>query len=200
MVDIIVKLKQMDHIANKVFGDKMRGKTMSGHAKRGYNKFIEGQIDIFFKIIKNEILPTLPPIYSFDMAYEFLTQYYPFEIRAFQFELDGYAHQDKTLLKIKHHRRYFVKPIKDYFECSKIANLFDEYYISKRADTIIENECLSKKEKLIEKREAVIKQKLEKIKKAQKNAQELEPVFIDKMLGLYDRHSFTAEHQSIYSA
>ena len=43
MVDIIVKLKQMDHIANKVFGDKMRGETMSGHAKRGYNKFIEGQ-------------------------------------------------------------------------------------------------------------------------------------------------------------
>lgn len=168
---------------------------MSGYAERGYNKFIAGQIDLFYSIIKEEILPTLPAKYSFDMVYNFLTQYYPLEIRAFQFELDGYTHQDKTLLKIKHHKRYFVKPIKDYFGCSKIANLLDENYISKRAESITEKECLNNKEILIKKRESIIKNKLEKIKKAQMNAQELEPVFIDKMLGLYDRHSFTAEHQ-----
>lgn len=49
---------------------------MSGYAERGYNKFIAGQIDLFYSIIKEEILPTLPAKYSFDMVYNFLTQYY----------------------------------------------------------------------------------------------------------------------------
>ena len=81
---------------------------MSGYAKRAYNKYICDQKSFFYKIIKDKIIPILPAKYNWTMAYNLLKEYYPLELRAFQFQLDIYKHQDKTLEKIKHKRRYNV--------------------------------------------------------------------------------------------
>ena len=92
---------------------------MSGYAKRGFDKYIVDQQVKFYKIFKRDVLPVLPGFYTFDEIYSIFEEYYPFDLRAFEFELNGYRHQDKTLSKIQHRKRYYVKSPKKYLECGR---------------------------------------------------------------------------------
>lgn len=161
---------------------------MSGHAKRGFDKYIVDQQVKFYKAFKRDILPILPASYTFDEIYSIFEEYYPFDLRAFEFQLEGYRHQDKTLRKIKHKTRYHVKSPKKYLECGRgFEYALSPKFISDRAKKIEENNRKVREKEFIEKRNRSNAKMRAKISKAQNLAQEMEPEFLDKLLGLYLR-------------
>lgn len=161
---------------------------MSGHAKRGFDKYIVDQQVKFYKAFKRDILPILPASYTFDEIYSIFEEYYPFDLRAFEFQLEGYRHQDKTLRKIKHKTRYHVKSPKKYLECGRgFEYALSPKFISDRAKKIEENNRKVREKEFIEKRNKSNAKMRAKISKAQNLAQEMEPEFLDKLLGLYLR-------------
>lgn len=165
---------------------------MSGYAKRGFDKYIVDQQVKFYKIFKRDVLPVLPGFYTFDEIYSIFEEYYPFDLRAFEFELNGYRHQDKTLSKIQHRKRYYVKSPKKYLECGRgFEYALSPKFISARAETIEENNRKVQKEKFVEKRNKANAKMQIKINKAQNLAQEMEPEFLDKLMGLYLKKTST---------
>ena len=96
---------------------------------------------MMYKIFKRDVLPVLPGFYTFDEIYSIFEEYYPFDLRAFEFELNGYRHQDKTLSKIQHRKRYYVKSPKKYLECGRGFEYTD--LRGARLDVCIEGDCVS---------------------------------------------------------
>lgn len=164
---------------------------MSGYAKRAYNKYICDQKSFFYKIIKDKIIPILPAKYNWTMAYNLLKEYYPLELRAFQFQLDIYKHQDKTLEKIKHKRRYNVRKIENYLNKYPISNLFRPAYIQAHGRNFEEVKRKELKRRFIECRQKQISKRMDKINAAKLKAQNVEPNFLDKIMGIYTRKGRT---------
>lgn len=160
---------------------------VSGYAKRGFDKYICDEKSLFYKIIKKEIIPVLPKRYEFSQIYFYLEKYYPFELRAFQFQLNGYMHQDKTLKRARGKSRYNVKTPQEYIAQSAVNNLLKDKYISERAKTFDEKQQLVALGDFEKKRSAKIEKMKMKVSLAQEKAQSVEPIFMDKLLGMYDR-------------
>lgn len=164
---------------------------MAGYAKRAFDNYISKQKSLFYQIIKNEILPILPENYDFSTIYSILKSNYPLELRAFQFQLNIYAHQDKTLKHFKHKARYNVKSIEKYLNSTPITNLFNA-----RVRVEHKNNFNPKKQKLLEQKfidtcEKRNAKKFAKISIAKLRAQSVEPVFLDKLIGIYSRKGRT---------
>lgn len=164
---------------------------MSGYAKRDFDNYIIKQKSRFYQIIKTKILPILPENYDFSMIYGILKSYYPLELRAFQFQLNIYAHQDKTLKHIKHKPRYNVKSIEQYLNSNPITNLFDaRVKLEHKNNFNLEQQKLLE-QKFINTRKKRNAEKIAKISIAKSQAQSVEPVFLDKLIGIYSRKGRT---------
>lgn len=162
--------------------------TMSGNAKRKFNNYILETTSDFYKIIKKNILPVLPPEYDFENIYELLKKYYPYEIKAFEFNLKAFDYQDHTLQKNQHRKRYNVKSVKQYIkESSGVKYILSKEFMLKRASTVDVEGSAKILQELHKKRIASIEKMDNKVQKAQEKAQQIEPSFLGKIIGLYNR-------------
>lgn len=120
-----------------------------------------------------------------------------FELRAFQFELVGYSHQDRTLYRHVRKTRYQVKSLDYYLNDRPITNLLNQCYIANRAKEFDEIARASAESEFIKSRNNANLKKKEKVDAAKRKAQEVEPEFLEKMIGLYDRKR-TSQKDRIY--
>ena len=164
---------------------------MAGYAKRAFDNYISKKKSLFYQIIKNEILPILPENYDFSTIYSILKSYYPFELRAFQFQLNMYAHQDKTLKHFKHKHRYNVKSIENYLNSTPITNLFNANIKSEHKNNFNPEKQKLLEQKFIDARTKQNAKKFVKISIAKSRAQSVEPIFLDKLIGIYSRKGRT---------
>lgn len=161
---------------------------MSGYAKRAFDNYIIKTTSDFYKIIKKYIIPALPAVYTFEDIYSLLEKFYPYEIRAFEFNLSSFAHQDQTLQKTQHRKRYNVKTAKQYIMGSSgIKYVLSREFLSKRA-LVVDTERITDAYQKLEKKRIISLAKMNtKVQGAQEKAQQIEPAFLDSIIGFYDR-------------
>ena len=161
---------------------------MSGYAKRAFDNYIIKTTSDFYKIIKKYIIPALPTVYTFEDIYSLLEKFYPYEIRAFEFNLSSFAHQDQTLQKTQHRKRYNVKTAKQYIMGSSgIKYVLSREFLNKRS-LVVDTERITDAYQKLEKKRIISLAKMNtKVQRAQEKAQQIEPVFLDSIIGLYDR-------------
>lgn len=161
---------------------------MSGHAKRQFENYIYKQKKMFYEYIKDDIIPILPSVYNFDDIYKIIETYYPFELEAFKFNLDVFRHKNKTLKKRRGITRYNALTPREYIYEKIIHSQFiKKKFIVSRVNKLNEEVRIEQYSEFVKKRENIISKRKSKVEKAQKYAQHMEPKFIDKMIGLYER-------------
>ena len=168
-----------------------------GYAKRIFQNYINEQTRFWGRTIREDILPIMPIEYSTDSVYKIIKEYYFFELRAFQFQLDGYAHQDKVLKKRKNMTRYSVKSVSYYIFSGENGYLFLPEYKALRAKSYSEEKRKTSEDSFVDTRKKKNDKKRQKVEEAKKRAQGVEPIFLDKMLGLYDRKT-TSQKDRVY--
>lgn len=171
---------------------------MSGYAKRVFNNYIVKSTSELYKSIKRDILPALPIDYTFEDIYKLLEKFYPYEIRAFEFNLNSFNHQDQTLQRAYNQKRYQVKSVKQYLnEHPRIKYIVSEKFIQKRSLSTNVDEINAAYKELERKRTASLDKINSKVHQAQEKAQQIEPSFLDKIIGLYDRKG-TSQKDRVY--
>lgn len=170
---------------------------MSGYTKYVSNNFIfesRKEFNIFIK----KIAEVLPLRYNFDEVLKLLIEYYPYEWQLLQEKCSYYHKKDEKLISLKKKQRHYIPEseniIKELNYTKKIlAKSFKEKYNQDfNIDTYNRNV-----KKLKEEREPKIKKIKSKIDKAKLKAQSIEPVYLDKLMGLYDRKN-TSQKDKIY--
>ena len=170
---------------------------MSGFTKhKCENDTFEAKKDIakYLKVIA----PLLPYEYDFEIVKSVLQRYYPFELLIISQKEKYYRDKERSLIKHKKSRfTMFVSldtMIKESNEYKKIMSLD---YIQKRQVTF--NELLVEKsnhEFSVQRDPKIIKRHT-KIKKALDKTQQVEPEFLDALMGLYDRKN-TSQKDKVY--
>lgn len=160
---------------------------MSGYTKHMYEKdLIETRKNIS-KYLSN-IAPLLSAEYDFNEILVLIKNYYPFEWRMLEEKYQYYCKKDKKIRKFHGKNRYnAVGPeilLKNLPALNKmlrpdtIENHRNNFSIQKQN----ENRIILEKKRLPK-----IKKRQEKIDKAKERAQEIEPEFLDALMGFYDR-------------
>lgn len=160
---------------------------MSGYTKHMYEKdLIETRKNIS-KYLSN-IAPLLSAEYDFNEILVLIKNYYPFEWRMLEEKYQYYCKKDKKIRKFHGKNRYnAVGPeilLKNLPALNKmlrpdtIENHRNNFSIQKQN----ENRIILEKKRLPK-----IKKRQEKIDKAKERTQEIEPEFLDALMGFYDR-------------
>lgn len=139
-----------------------------------------------------EILKILPKNYIFDDIKILLQEFYYFEYFNLKDFKDYYEKQNEILIKNQKKSRY---------EFTSINNFLLSFPAIKKALEITSKESYNKKyceetrtinyKNLKNKREEKLKKRKEKLEKAKERVQNVEPKFLDKLMGLYLRKNTT---------
>ncbi len=170
---------------------------MSGQAKRAYNKeLIEIRSD-FSKYIK-DILPALPKDYNVNDIIKLIETYYPFEWQELKEKHQYFLKKDKSLESIRGKQRYQMdSPIDFLFSLKIIKDQLEENAIKRHKDKFNQENQKREIEILKKTRLSKIKNIEDKRNKTRNKAQSVEPFFLDKLMGLYDRKT-TTQKDKVY--
>ena len=145
-------------------------------AKNDLNKFL------------TSITPLLPYEYDFRVILDLLYKYYPYEMFLIDEKYKYYCAKEKSIISKDKKSRYDFKSLNNLIKSLSIYNklISDEYKI-KHQEKFDESKYCMNIEALSAKRDPKIRRIIDKIEKAKLRTQQVEPEFIDSLIGLYDK-------------
>lgn len=170
---------------------------LSGYTKHiCHNNVNEAKKNLSKYIIN--IMPLLPYEYDFIVILELLYRYYPYELFLINEKYNYYYDKEKSLLAKGKKSRYNYDSLENLIKSLPTYNklLSDEFIMKHQAEF---NESIYHKnnENFLSRRNPKIKKIVDKIEKAKQKTQQVEPDFIDSLMGLYDRKK-TTQKDKVY--
>lgn len=170
---------------------------MSGYTKHMYEKDLQETRKQLEEYVDN-IIPLLSVEYDFDEILNLVKEYYPYEWRILEEKYQYYCKKDKTIKKFHGKERYSADCPKVILRRLPVVNkLLMPDTIKRKREIFSAQKQKENKIILDKKRLPKIKKQRERIEKAKKRAQEMEPEFLDALMGLYDRKS-TSQKDKMY--
>lgn len=164
-----------------------------GYTKHMYENDIHGIKQNFNSYIKS-ISKILSKDYDFESIISLLKEYYPYEWQILNEKYQYYCKQDKTLLSRGKKIRYSMNSPENIIKHLKITkNLLSDEYKKNYIKNFDENKRLKYEYELKEIRTPKIQKIQKKVEKAKLKTQQMEPFFLDALMGLYDRKNTTQE-------
>lgn len=164
-----------------------------GYTKHMYENDIHGIKQNFSSYIKS-ISKILSKDYDFESIISLLKEYYPYEWQILNEKYQYYCKQDKTLLSRGKKIRYSMNCPENIIKHLKITkNLLSDEYKKNYIKNFDENKRLKYEYELKEIRTPKIQKIQKKVEKAKLKTQQMEPFFLDALMGLYDRKNTTQE-------
>ena len=170
---------------------------MSGYAKRIYEKFILESKNSFSKYIKS-IVEILPQKITEDSIITLIKEFYPYEYQVFCERCNSFSKHEKALKKIKQKSRYgYINSNTFILGLPVSQNLLRQEYQKNHKKSYDKEKAILYAKCLHETRDPYITRIRKKVEKAKLKTQQMEPVFLDKLIGLYDRRN-TTQKDRIY--
>lgn len=160
---------------------------MAGYTKHICEKDI-AEIKKSLKKYLSRLEPVIPYQYNFDTIKDLLYKYYPYEIYLINEKYNYYQVKEKSLISKGNKSRYKFPKLDDLILNSGICKkyLSTEYEREHKKNFIV-----SKYQKNVQifsaQRDPKIKRIFDKIEKNKLKTQQVEPEFLDSLMGLYDR-------------
>lgn len=164
---------------------------MTGFTKHKYQEDLQNIKKDFNNYIE-KITLVLPKYYNLDSIIYLLQGYYPYEWQILNEKYEYYYKKDKKLKSLNKKVRYSMSSPKKIIESLKVTQKLlskqykDIHILKFSSENQLKNEELLKKERIPK----INKTKL-KVEKAKLKAQEVEPHFLDELMGLYERKNTT---------
>ncbi len=170
---------------------------MSGYAKRIYDNFIFESRNNFSKYV-NSIADLLPSKFTTDSIITLIKEFYPYEYQVFCERCTSFSKHEKSLRSIKHKSRYdTINPNTFIIKLKASQRLLQIDYRKEYEVAYNEESIRQLKIALHKKRDPHINKIRNKVLKAKHKTQQMEPEFLDKLIGLYDRKN-TSQKDRIY--
>ncbi|UPA31754.1 toll/interleukin-1 receptor domain-containing protein [Terrisporobacter glycolicus] len=170
---------------------------MSGYTKHMFEKDL---IKINHDLTKyiNSLIPLLPYAYNFDTIKELLKQYYSYEWFIIN-EKHKYYHIKEDCLRRhgKKSRFQMDSPCKIVSKLPVFRRITNQAYIYQHQNKYNEEVREQYESHFTSQRNPKIKRIYDKIKKAKVKTQQVEPEFLDVLMGLYDKKS-TTQKDKVY--
>jgi hypothetical protein len=170
---------------------------MSGFTKHQSTVFLEDQKNNFSKHIEG-IINVLPQEYTFENIYSLIEKYFPYELKQLSEGCNYYNLKDCKILahgkKVRHKIPEQVEILQELSIVKKLLNTNNKKSYCKKFDLNKQQENI---QKLNQTRLPKINKIKTKIETAKKKAQLVEPMFLDKLMGLYDRKT-TTQKDKVY--
>ncbi|MBR8534679.1 toll/interleukin-1 receptor domain-containing protein [Carboxylicivirga sediminis] len=170
---------------------------MSGFTKHQSTVFLEEQKNKFSQYI-NEVINALPQEYTFETIFALIEKYFPFELQLLSEGCSYYNLKDNKLSphgkKIRHR---IPKPVEILKSLKITKRLLSFNYKKSHNKQFDKNKQQENIYKLNQTRLPKINKIKTKIETAKKKAQLVEPMFLDKLMGLYDRKT-TTQKDKVY--
>lgn len=170
---------------------------MSGYAKHDYEKFIQETKRSLKKYVESVSI-TLPEIYEFEDIVQAIADYYPYEWRIINERYTQYTKADKKLPKFNRKRRYNMPaPCTLLREIPETKRLLSEDVRHNHRMYVGSEEWEIGVKAFYGERQRKNAKRKNKIDKALERAQRVEPEFLDRLIGLYDRKN-TSQKDRVY--
>ena len=172
-------------------------KEMSGYTKHVFENDINGIKNDLRKYINNLIL-VLPFNYEFETIKCLLEKYYPYEWFIINEKYKYYCIKEACLKKKGKKSRFKMdEPDKIIQNLSIYKKIMSPEYIRNHQKSYSKEAIQKNQLKLSNERNSKIKKKYDKIQKALMKTQQVEPEFLDVLIGLYDRKN-TSQKDKVY--
>ena len=149
---------------------------------------IERQLSEYVK----QLSAILPLDYDFNSLVELIEEFYPYEFRVIKEKQEEYCILDRKIIKMKGKARFNMQSPLEILENIPITkNILSDAYRQKYMEEFDLEDYARKKEVIVRDRMPKIKKKKDKIDKAIAKTQQIEPQFLDKLIGLYERKNTT---------
>ena len=170
---------------------------MPGVTKHIYNRDII-DINIMWNAQLKEIEKILPCKYDGNDILLLLKEYYPHEWKSVEYKKLYYDTKDKFLIRRFGKARYKMPCAEKLLQKNAKYNyLLSDKARNNHGNSFDEYVCKSNTDALFEKRQKKICRIDTKIEKAKSKTQTVTPVFLDKLMGLYDRKN-TSQKDKVY--
>jgi len=170
---------------------------MSGYTKKMSQKFLfETKLELN-KYIK-KIRPVLPIVYDFEVIMSLLTEFYPFKLQMIEEKCSYFQKKDDKISRVKGKSRHNTPLLeKIVFDLKAIKELQSCDFMIMHKVKFDKNEYEMNYKKLKDERELKISKIRNKVEKAKLRAQSVEPEYLDKLIGLYERKN-TSQEDKVY--
>lgn len=170
---------------------------MSGYTKHMYENDIFKIKNDFSKYIKS-LINILPVDYDIETILSLLNEYYPYECQILNEKYEYYCKIDKKLKAVGKKIRYSMKEPRELIKQLKIMiEIMSGSYRDRHKFKYDENTRLKSIEILQNQRLPKINSIKNKIDKAKLKAQQVEPFYLDVLIGLYDKKN-TSQKDKVY--
>lgn len=170
---------------------------MSGVTKHIYEHEIIDIKSMWISELK-KIQEILPKNYNENDIINLLKEFYPYEWKSVEFKYNYYNIKDKKLLNInKKIRSNMLEPRKLLKTLPLLKKILTKEYKEKYSKIFDEEKVKYKREELLRNRQPKIKRIDEKIEKALSKTQKVTPIYLDKLIGLYERKR-TTQKDKVY--
>ncbi|ENZ02556.1 hypothetical protein HMPREF1092_01791 [Clostridium thermobutyricum] len=170
---------------------------MSGYTKHMYEMDIH-QIKVEFSKYIKTLLSILPKDYDINTIISLLIEYYPYEWQILNEKYEYYCKKDKKLKSVGQKIRYSMRePIKIIQNLKITTKIMSESYRNSYKLQYDEYIQLKNIEIFQNKRLPKIKHIKDKIDKAKLKTQQVEPFYLDALIGLYDKKK-TSQKDRVY--
>lgn len=170
---------------------------MSGFTKHKYEKdYVKVKTD-FSKIIRR-VSSILPYNFGFNDLISLIQKYYPFEYRIWDEKYRAYKKWNESLRKTKKRTRYPVTNLEQIIKQLDVTKeLFSESYRTAWEANYSETRRIKIQSEIEAERAPKIKKRQQRIDKAIAKTQQVEPEYLDALMGLYDRKN-TSQKDRMY--
>lgn len=170
---------------------------MPGYTKHIYENDISKIKNDFSKYIRS-LINILPEDYDIEIIVSLLTEYYPYEWQILNEKYEYYCKIDKKLKAVGKKIRYSMQEPEEVVKQLKITTeIMSELYKDSYKFKYDEDTRLKSIETLQKQRLPEIKRIKDKIDNAKLKAQQVEPFYLDVLIGLYDKKN-TSQKDKVY--
>lgn len=160
---------------------------MSGYTKHMCDKDVAKAKNDLNKLLIS-ITPLLPYEYDFRVIVDLLYKYYPYEMFLIDEKYKYYCVKEKSLISKGKKSRYNFESLSNLIKSLSIYNkLISVEYKIQYQEKFDESKYCINIESFSAKRDPKIRRIFDKIEKAKLKTQQVEPKFLDSLIGLYDR-------------
>ena len=171
--------------------------VMAGVTKHIYNREINDIKKMWNEQLKH-IANVLDKNYEDTDIVDALKHYYPYEWESVEIRYEYYQTKDKFIKKRNGKARYRMNaPTEILFECPMYKKLASNFYKENYKNNFSYEIYLMESEKLWNKRKNKIDRVTQKIEKAKSKTQQVTPIFLEKLIGLYERKN-TSQKDKVY--
>ena len=168
-----------------------------GVTKRIYEHEIRDIKSMWISELK-KVQEILPKVYNENDIIKLLKEFYPYEWKSVDFKYNYYKIKDKYLLNAGKKSRYkILEPDRLIKTLPLFKKMLTKEYKEKYSKTFDEEKLRYKREEMLKNRQSKIKRVDEKIEKALSKTQRVTPIYLDKLIGLYERKR-TTQKDKVY--